>query len=760
MIARGDADAPDFDLREYLFRGLRHWKLVLLVVILSLGVGVVKFFITPKAYMAVAEIQIQRRSMSPIGSSGDTSWWLENFYNYEYYPTQERLLQSRGLAEMVVRDLRLAGTEAAIADGGTSIVPEGNSPAAQDEAHLARLASAVKGPLGVRRIRDTQLFQLTYVSGDPEEAARRVNAFARAFIRMGIESRTRSAGFASTFLTDQVEILKEEIAALEGERQQLDVTGDAVILDRTTEMAQKTASALNDDYLQARQERIDKEARYRELLNGRDEVLAETSNDPEIRRLRQTLTVQENEYNTKLGTYRPEWPEMQDLKGQIELTRDDLNAAIRAAANQVRERSRTELQTAQRKETTLQNDLRDFKARTVAFQDTALKAENYTSEIESRREMLDDLLRRQSQTSVTASLQISDDNSNVRIIETALVPGGPYRPSLRRNLIFGLMAGLGLSFGLVVLIEVLDRTVKNPEELERILGLPTLAVIPNLGTEGRSYGYSRRGAKAGYGYGYGASRGRRSGKDEKVEIELLPHLHPRLAIAEAYRSLRTALLLSSAETLHSISVTSAEAGEGKTATASNLAAVMAQLGHNVLLIDGDLRKPRQHKVFQVSNRLGLVNHLTGSAELEDVIFRTEVPNLYLCPSGPTPPNPSELLASARMREVIQAAEERFDFVIIDTPPVLAVTDAAVVGSLTDGVALCCHAGKLLREDARACLNRLQFAEVRILGTVLNRFVASQGGPSYSRKYRYYEAYGGEGEALPASPEARSGSSAA
>jgi capsular exopolysaccharide synthesis family protein len=229
-----------------------------------------------------------------------------------------------------------------------------------------------------------------------------------------------------------------------------------------------------------------------------------------------------------------------------------------------------------------------------------------------------------------------------------------------------------------------------------------------------------------------------------VQIELLPHMRPRLAVSEAYRSLRTALLLASARELRAIAITSAVPGEGKTSTAANLAVVLAQLPKRVLLVDGDLRKPRIHEVFGGSNRAGLVNFLTQGAAMDQLVFQSKVPNLWLAPSGPLPPNPSELLASARMREFVEWARSSFDIVIFDSAPTLAVTDAILLGKLTDGVVLCLRAGYVQRRDAKACRDRLQQAEVRLLGAVLNCHRGLDG--SYrSRSSRGYteEAYGAD-----------------
>jgi tyrosine-protein kinase Etk/Wzc len=303
-------------------------------------------------------------------------------------------------------------------------------------------------------------------------------------------------------------------------------------------------------------------------------------------------------------------------------------------------------------------------------------------------------------------------------------------------LLVGLVLGFGLGLGVVFLIEYLDRTIKTADEVDRILGIPVLAVVPDVSSSRDTYGY-------GSSY-YGRHKSRKPKVKqalhgaEEVRIELLPALKPRRAVSESYRSLRTALLLSTADGLRSVVVTSAVPGEGKTATATNLAVVLAQLGRDVLIVDADLRKPRQHEIFGVSNRVGLVNYLTGQAEAAQVFLRTNLPNLHVAPSGPVPPNPAELLAATRMHEFVTLARQRFDYVVFDTPPALPVTDATILGALVDGVLLCVGAGLVLREDARSCRDHLRLSEVKVLGAALNRYRPGHG--RYGKQYRRYEAY--------------------
>jgi succinoglycan biosynthesis transport protein ExoP len=739
----------ELNVAEYLATVRRHWKLAAVCCLLGLAGAGIHFAITPPQYQATTTLQIERRNLTPVGNNENI--WYENYWNLEFYPTQYELLQSRGLAERVVKSLDLMADvnfNPGRRDAGARPTAEG------DEAVLGRLADQLRGGLAVEPVRSTQLVQLRFRASSPEFAAKAANAFAEAFIDMGVEDRYASAGKASTFIASQIEALKLEIDDKEKQLQAFSRRSDIVTLDPQANVTLQRLEALNSQVMDARKERIEKEAQYHEALAGPKESLADGLSTGVVSEQRSQLLKLERDYDTKLKTYKPDFPDMIALKAEIEKARQHLEEVSKEQLDKARSGAFSAYQSALRQEEALQSELSRLKSEAIDQSSAAVEYTNLKVEIQTRRDLLDELLRKQSETEVAVRLQDTRE-SNVRIIDKALVPGGPFRPSLHKDVSYGLLLGLLFGVGCAVLIELLDRTIKSPEEVERRLGLPTLAVIQDLAEDGKTYGY------ASYGYGYGAG-GPSAGKPrvrpttrtapasllEKKkgtavplgQIELVPHARPRTLISESYRSLRTALLLSSARELRVVAVTSAVAGEGKTATASNLAVVLAQLGRQVLIVDCDLRKPRLHQVFRVSNRAGLVNQLTAAAEPE-VFLPTEVPNLWITPSGPIPPNPSELLSSDRMRDWLKAARSRFDFVVIDTPPALAVTDATVVGMLADGVVLTLRSGKVTREEARLCRDRLRQTGIKILGAVLNRHRSLQAG--LGKRYRYYESYGAE-----------------
>jgi succinoglycan biosynthesis transport protein ExoP len=759
----GTAPESEFNLAEYVGMLRRHWKLAAVCCVLGLTGAGIHYAITPKAYQATTTIQIERRNLTPLGNGQNP--WLENYWNMEFYPTQYELLQSRGLAERVVKSLDLMEdptfNPAAGRERGGNAKGSGNAAATAegDEAVLGTLADQIRGGLSVEPVRSTQLVQVSFRASSPEFAAKAANAFAEAYIDMGVEDRFATAGKASTFLSSQIETLKQEIQDKETQLQAFSRRSDIVSMDPGSNVTLKRLEGLNGQYIDAKKLRIEREAEYHESLNGPRGSMSDTLSSGVVSDQRAQLLKLERDYDTRLKTYKPDFPDMVALKAEIEKTRQHLNQIVGEQVDKVRNNTLAGYQTALRQEQELEGELNSLKRQAIDQNSAAVEYTNLKVEIKTRRDLLDELLRKQSETEVAVRLQ-DTRQSNIRIIDKALVPGGPFQPSLRKDVSYGLVLGLLFGVSCIVLVEFLDRTVKSPEEIERKLGLPMLAVIQDLADSGKAYGY------AAYGYGVGGEaegeKGRaRPGKAapgggwrEKLEkkkggatasppgqIELVPHERPRTLISESYRSLRTALLLSSARELKVIAVTSAVAGEGKTATASNLAVVLAQLGRQVLIVDCDLRKPRLHQVFRVSNRFGLVNQLTATAEPESVFLPTEVPNLWVTPSGPIPPNPSELLASDRMREWLRTLRARFDFVVLDTPPALAVTDATIVGLLADGVVLTLRSGKVTREEARLCRDRLRQSGIKILGAVLNRYRALQTG--LGKRYKYYEAYGAE-----------------
>jgi uncharacterized protein involved in exopolysaccharide biosynthesis len=476
------------DLRDVAHRLRRRWKLVALAAVLAVGVGAVQYLVTPKLYRAEAIIQIERRSLTPFTSSQTP--WLENWWNMEYYPTQYRLLESRGLAERVVTDLRLMDDPAFNpAAGRVAAGDDGRPSSAADRAVLGGLANRLRGGLSVQPIQATQLVRITYQSSSPELAARVANGFAQTFIEWGIESRTTTVGKASSFLGQQIDELKREIADREGRLQTFSRDEDIVNFQPESNVVYQRLQALNADHMQAVRQRIERQARYEELAAGPEQAAADTQASGLVSDILREQLELERQYENQLSVYKPDWPPMRELKAKIDQGRQRLDEVVKSEARRSIQSAFAEYQTALRQEQKLASEIERAKGDAMDQNLATVEFSNLQVEITTRRELLDELLRKRSETDVAARLQDTRD-SNVRVVDEALVPGGPFRPSLRNNLSMGLFAGLLLGIGAVFLVEYMDRSIKTSEELERILGLPVLAVIPDVSAGGRRYGYA------------------------------------------------------------------------------------------------------------------------------------------------------------------------------------------------------------------------------------------------------------------------------
>jgi succinoglycan biosynthesis transport protein ExoP len=687
---------------------------------------------TPPSYRATAVLDIgnDRTAGMDLGLATSPSAPAEP--DPDFQATQVRLINSVEVARRVVAKLDLAARPEF--NRGSRSVFGKNAPAprtARDvEKRLSWLAGRVRQGLQVSPVRGTDLVEVGYVGSSPRLAADVANASADAYIEWKVDSMYRAMNQISAFLGTQIAQLKREI---DGEEQQLLAFGkanDIVSADPQTNSGLQNFEALNRDYEAAVADRVAKEARYRGLQDAKASTAA---SDPAqgalVLQLQNEQARLEREYAEKLNLFKPEWPAMLQLKAQIDKGREHLQTVVGETAAKARDAALNDYQTAQRREASLSAALRNQKTATMEGNNNSVRYNNLRGEIDTKRALLDTIVRREAETEVLAR-QKGARESNVRVVDRAQPPESRFRPSYRLNAAFGFLAGAGAGILLVFFLEYMDRTFRTPEQVHRFLGLPTLGAIPSVGKGGKSRGPLR-----------GISPG------EAPPIELLPAADPRSAVAESYRRVRTALLLSQAGGVKSVVVTSGFPLEGKSCTAANLAVVMSQLDWRVLVIDADLHKPRLHEMFRTSNRQGLVTVLAENLDRSRAIVKTAVPNVFLLPAGPASPNPSGLLSSAAMSRLLEEVKAEFDFVVIDSPPLFPIADALIVGHQTDGVVLCVRAGETLRPRAVRAREALLQNQSRILGVVLNAVPASALG--YEEGYGLY--YGPPRDASDASP---------
>lgn len=723
---------PEIHLAEYWAILVKRRTLIIISTVLAVSIGMFITYTTRPTYVATTTLDLEPDRSAPMDVSNGPQLYVS--YDEPFQLTQAKLIKSRQLAERVVERLNLTNhPEFNPAPkprwfGLRKAAPAQPLPRA---VLVPAIANALRGGISVTPQRGSNVFQISYVATSPKLAADIVNATVDAYIDWNLESKFEVIGQASAFLTAQIEQIKREIDTKEGQLQAYGKSKDIISVDPQSNVTMQNLQSLNNDYANAMADRVGKEARYRELQNARAETIADSVSST-VAQLRAEQGRLEREYSEKLNLYKPDWPAMQQLHSQIENGRRNLETTVQEAAGKARDMARNDYLTALRREENLKSVLQGQKSAALALNVNAVEYNNLKTEVETKRALLDVLLKRNAEAQVASRLR-GERLSNVRIVDRAL-PGGRFKPNPRANAAVSLLIGMAIGIGLAFFLEYLDRSLRTAEQVERVLRLPALGLIPSVSSKSRAYGYGY-GNNSYYGRLTKTKKNAVTGEEEDVPIELLPHEHPRSAIAEAYRAFRTSILLSRAGGIKTIAVTSTLPSEGKTTTAVNLAVVLGQLGRRVLLIEADLHKPRLHELFRISNRIGLVSVLAENVSLNEVIAKTSVPGVFVIPSGPNSPNPSGLLSSDSMKKLLQLVAANFDHVILDTPPVSLIADAILIGALIDGIVLTVLGGRTPREQVARTRDKLQRAHVRILGVLINNL--EEDTAQYGKYYSYY-----------------------
>ena len=746
------AEPQEINLRDYLDRILRRKGTVLSVTLGVLVLGAFYTFIQKPVYTAKAQLLIEKE---PNILSFEQVLQIESMRD-DFYQTQYKLLSGRGLADTVIERLKLYENEEFVGR------PDKRKKPVDPTDHVFRegLIDGFLGRLAVRPVRLTRLVETSFTARDPKLAADAVNELTAAFIDLNINMKYAATEQATTFLSEQIKGLQTEIEQKEKELQGLEADANIVALSDTETTVIDRLSQLNKALTEAQVERSQKEATWNGLKNVGPDYVPEAISNPLIQRLREEYVRLKREYQKMEERFQPDYPELQRTKVELESARislaDETQNLVKGAYS--------EYQTALNRERSLEAEFNEQKGEAFKMNSSAVLYNGLKVEIQNKKTLLDSLLRRESETGVEARLK-GLRTSNIRVVDRARVPVRPSSPNKKKNLILALLLGLGGGVGLAFLFDLLDNSVKTSEDVERYAGLPTLGVVPKFSLEGanKAYSYGRR-LKAGKApaqleagttkaeeidtAAVEADAGAASfvAEVEKAEhpgsIELVPHFFPNSRLAESYRSIRTALLLSSADNpVKTVAVTSAMPGEGKTVSVANLAVTLAQSGKTVVVVDADLRRPRQHRLFKVKNTYGLTTYLTDSVEIKDVVKSTEIPNLFLINAGPVPPNPAELLGSDRMARFIRMMADESDYVLFDLPPMLEISDALVLGAKVDGLVLVVHGDKTSREALRKAREKLDMLKVRTLGVIINNVTVPHHGAYYYKDYyhRYHNS---------------------
>src|SRR3984885_6153873 len=710
-------------LLDYLITLRKHQWLILTFLLTVVTVVTIASFKMKPIYEAAATVEVDKESSQNTLPFQDEAAYDEYIDMDNYLETQTKILESETLAFQTIKSLDLARNPEF---GGAPGRPAFGGAGARRPAILG----AFLGGLSVKRVPNSRLIDVRFEAEDPQLAAQVVNAHVQNYIEQNFRSKYDATTQASNWLSSELEELRIKVEKSEDARLAYERENQIWQIDEKQDITTQKLADLSKAVTEAQTGLAEKEALYRMAVAGNVDALPAARENAVIQDLIKRKVEADNNYSDALAQFGPNYPKVQRLEVQQKEAADDLTNAQKTMVQSIEE----EYNTAQNHVTILQSALDKQKADANDLAEKLVQYHILEHDAEANKQLYDGLLQKLKEATISVGLR----SSNIRVVDPALVPSGPSRPQKARNILLAFLVGLVGGVGLAIFREYLDNTVKSPDDIEALTGLPSLAVVPALpgmaGHHSRLAWPSRDPAPQG-------STGPR--------VELLSYLQPKSQISEAFRALRTSLLLSQAEhPPQVILVTSALPREGKTTAAVNLAVTLAQLGDRTLLMDSDLRKPGIRRAMNLTTgkEVGLSSYLAGVATLDEIIFpHPTINNLATVTTGPVPPSPADLLSSHRMREAISELRRRFKFIVIDSPPVMAATDAVIVSSLTDGVLLVVRSGETPKEAFTRTRDLLNAVKSRMLGVVLNAVDSS--APDYYYSYRYYPyAYGyGYGE---------------
>jgi len=584
--------------------------------------------------------------------------------------------------------------------------------------------------LQVKETRQTRIVDLSYDSPDPQYAATFVNTLAQEYIEQNVEARWKMSQHTGEWLSRQLGEMRKKLADSEDRLQNYARRSGLLFTAEKQNPSEEKLRQVQEALSKAQEERMAKQALWETSQNTSPEGLAEVLNDTSLRDYQNKLTDLRRQ-RAELGTvFKPNFDMVKRLDAQIAT----LEGALKTERAAILQRIHNDYESAVRHENLLNNS---YTAQSDLVSREGEKTVQYgilKREVDSNRQLYELMLHRVNETSIASALRAS----NVRIVDPGKAPRMPYKPSMKLNLMWGITAGLLAGMAFSVLSERSDRRIRNPGDLGFYLSVPELGAVPSAnGSFAGKVGYIRGELPAEPAdielapprtFGAGA-RFKPASMSNEACVELVAWQQRSSIMAESFRAILTSILFSSGEgkSPKVIVVTSALPTEGKTTVASNMAAALARIGRRVLLIDADLRRPRLHDVFRVSQDYGLFDLLTSGTKdyrnlLPYMIQESSIPGAFLLVGGPFAANATDLLYSETMSDLLRQARQSFDMVVIDTPPMLDLPDARVLGRMSDGVVLVVRAGMTTRDAALTVKQRLQEDGITLLGTVLNNWV--------------------------------------
>jgi len=741
----------------------RLWMVVGVVALITM-LAVVYVARKPDFYEAEARVQVD------LEDTGGLSNNIRPLYGPSddpiYFNTQLQILSSPGLMRRVVRTLdlehnadffkgsatakasmwqtlrRMVGLGVKRPDASakqpdqlplTTTIAQATAREDLNEAkRLEPHVSAILGGLKVEPVketraayyRETRLIDIKYSHTDPQVAAKVVNAIAETYAFSNLEKRTETNSTTGAFLQKRIAELQQQIRTAEERLVNYAKNNQIISLDPNQNTVVERLSGLNQQLLEAENERKSAEAAYNAAnAPGAANALADAdlkqANDIEaklidLRQKRALLLVEATE----------EAPEVKEVDQQIsELERQFKDLRGRKSATLLTNLN-TRYQQALQREQSLRRSFQEQRAQTLSQNEAAINYRIIQQEIETNKQLLNGLLQGAKENDVV----LAGKPNNISVVDYALAPDSPVGPNRARTVLAAFFLSIGGGIGLALLLEYLDDSVHSTDEVERVLHLPALAVIPSMGAAVRRRVIT------------GMTALQKQNGNSGDDAALLINVDGRSPLAEAYRHLRTSVLLSTpGGAPRTLLVTSSLPGEGKTTTAINTAISLAQTGASVVIVDADMRRPRLQSIFEIHESEGLSSILSSDAteaEMLELVKTDPATGLNILTSGPVPPNPAELLGSEQMSRLMTALQSRYSYVVVDSPPISSFTDGVLIATMVDGVLLVVHGGKSSRHIVRRSKQLLNDVGSKVFGVVLNNVNVQ------SHDYYYYQSYYG------------------
>lgn len=749
---------------------LDYWRAVRKRLPLVIGIAVVVMMLAtiynvrrPNIYQAKTQVQVDsENARSPFGGAGKNGSVVVTTNSVNdpvYFNTQLQKLTSPDLLRRVVKNLGLDhdpkfldasdkksgsgldGLLKTISGGGrdenkskpqavesATLQNDGTSSQSENMEEMRRLDPYVRllqAGLTVEPVKDlrqtfkeTRLIDISFMHPDPELAAKIVNNIADTFAQMNLEQLTATNKNQKEFLQPRIAELQQAIKQREEQRLDFLKRNGFVGIDQKLDVDGSRLVALSSQLVEAENKRKNAEAELNAVKSRQDAPAAIVEGGAageQMAAIRQQINALKAKRAELLVDETPDNPDVIQINKQIEELEKSLNAAAGRQKNVIVTNLETKYLQAKQTEDKLRADFNAQRGKVSAQSEQVVQYNLLTSEIEQDKKQLAEL-----QGGLNDTIMIGEGlKNNIYVVERALTPDYPIGPQRTRSVAIAGALALAFGIGLALFLEYLDNTVRSVDDVEKTLRLPLLAVIPTAGELSK----------------------RLPSNNGNATQALAIGADTRSPVAEAYRQLRTSVMLSTAgRAPRTLLVTSSVPAEGKTTMAVNIAKSMAQTGARVLIIDADMRRPRQHSIFGLTNKEGLSTYLSSDKseeELMAMIRQYESSSLYVLTSGPVPPNPAELLGSDQMRRLLSIVENSFTHVIIDSPPVASFTDGVLLASMVDGVLLIVHGGKTARDTVRRSRQLLQDVGARIFGVVLNNVSLRSHDYYYQSYYRSY-----------------------